>query len=75
MSGEGITESLPGVLLKSPSSEVPKNYFRNVEAEGSNPFTSTRELATERVRRALRRDRSPASRQVESQPVVYNPLS
>jgi hypothetical protein len=49
MSGEGITESLPGVLLKSPSSEVPKNYFRNVEAEGSNPFTSTRELATSRL--------------------------
>ena len=42
MGAEGTTNLLPGALLKRPLSEGPKNYFRNVEAEGSSPFTSTK---------------------------------
>src|ERR1700729_3578234 len=41
MGVEGMTDLLPGALRKSPSSEGPQNYFRNVEAVGSNPITST----------------------------------
>ena len=38
---EGRTMLRPGGSLKNTSSEGSKNYIRNVEAEGSNPFTST----------------------------------
>ena len=32
----------PATLSESPCSEGSKNYIRNVEAEGSSPFTSTK---------------------------------
>src|SRR6202034_3037795 len=50
MGVEGMTDLLPGALRKRPSSEGPQNYFRNVEAEGSNPFTSTPYLGGPRRR-------------------------
>jgi hypothetical protein len=37
-----MMEALPGGLFKSPLSDATKNYFRNVEAVGSNPITSTK---------------------------------
>jgi hypothetical protein len=40
---EGIAAGLPGRSSESTWSEGSKNYIRNVEAEGSNPFTSTKE--------------------------------
>jgi hypothetical protein len=42
MEPEGDTSFLPASSLERPRSAVPKKYIRNVEAEGSNPFTSTR---------------------------------
>jgi len=41
MGCEGAIVLLPGPVLKTSRSEGPKKYIRNVEAEGSNPFTST----------------------------------
>ena len=38
---EGSKALLPATLSEMPWSEWSKKYFRNVEAEGSNPFTST----------------------------------
>jgi hypothetical protein len=38
---EGIIRSLPGSSSQSRCSKHCKTHFRNVEAEGSNPFTST----------------------------------
>jgi hypothetical protein len=38
---EGTAVVLPGRSSKRTWSEGLKNYIRNVEAEGSNPFTST----------------------------------
>jgi hypothetical protein len=39
---ERATALLPATLSETPWSEGSKKYIRNVEAEGSNPFTSTR---------------------------------
>ena len=44
MEGEGAPALLPATLSETPRSEGPKKYIRNVEAEGSNPFTSTTHL-------------------------------
>jgi len=41
MESEGTTAFLPAYSLERRRSAVPKKYVRNVEAEGSNPFTST----------------------------------
>ena len=41
MEPEGDTSLLPATSLERPRSAVPKKCIRNVEAEGSNPFTST----------------------------------
>ena len=49
MGVEGTTNLLPGALLKRPLSGGPKDYFRNVEAEGSSPFTSTKESPGQRT--------------------------
>ena len=38
---EGAARSLPGSSPQSTWSKHRKTHFRNVEAEGSNPFTST----------------------------------
>jgi hypothetical protein len=39
---EGIATVRPGRSLNRTCSDGSKNYIRNVEAEGSNPFTSTK---------------------------------
>jgi hypothetical protein len=41
MGTEGNKSLLPATSSENTRSEVPKTYIRNVEAEGSNPFTST----------------------------------
>jgi hypothetical protein len=41
MERKGAIALLPAPLSETPRSEGPKKYIRNVEAEGSNPFTST----------------------------------
>ena len=40
-SGEGTEKLLPGSSCQRPWSGWRDPYIRNVEAEGSNPFTST----------------------------------
>jgi hypothetical protein len=45
---EGTIRSLPGSSSLSRWSNHCKTHIRNVEAEGSNPFTSTRELVASR---------------------------
>jgi len=42
MGAEGVITRLPGRSSDRRWSEVPKNDIRNVEAEGSNPFISTK---------------------------------
>jgi hypothetical protein len=39
---KGRTTAQPGRSSKRTSSELVNNYFRNVEAVGSNPITSTK---------------------------------
>jgi hypothetical protein len=53
---EGIAVVRPGSPSDSTWSEGSKNYIRNVEEEGSNPFTSTKVPVRHRksARRALR---------------------
>jgi hypothetical protein len=46
MEREGATALLPAPLSETPRSEGPKKYIRNAEAEGSNPFTSTKGQVT-----------------------------
>jgi hypothetical protein len=43
---EGGTVLLSATSSEKPWSEEPKAYIRNVEAEGSNPFTSTKGQVT-----------------------------
>ncbi len=39
---EGIATPLPGTSSEGPWSRLHEPHFRNVEAEGSSPFTSTK---------------------------------
>ena len=43
MESEGDTSLLPASPFETRRSAVPKKYIRNVEAEGSSPFTSIKE--------------------------------
>ena len=50
MRGAEVTKAArPGRTSNSTWSEGSKNYIRNVEAEGSNPFTSTDESPGQRA--------------------------
>jgi hypothetical protein len=44
MEREGTKAFRPAPLSETPRSEGPKKYIRNVEAEASSPFTSTKGL-------------------------------
>jgi hypothetical protein len=43
---EGIATYLPAPSFERSWSERPRRYFRNAEAEGSSPFTSTKGQVT-----------------------------
>ena len=47
---EGAARSLPGSSPQSTWSKHRKTHFRNVEAEGSNPFTSTKKVQVNGLR-------------------------
>jgi hypothetical protein len=49
MESEGDTSLLPACSFERRRSAVPTTYIRNVEAVGSNPFTSTGQSPVQRV--------------------------
>lgn len=56
---EGIETPPPGKSSERPWSKDRESYIRNVEAEGSNPFTST-PLALDPIRWTILWTRCPA---------------
>jgi hypothetical protein len=57
---EGAVVPLPATLSETPWSEGSKNYIRNVEAEASSPFTSTKESPGQRTEGGIpRKDTRP----------------
>ena len=61
MRGAEVTKAArPGRTSNSTWSEGSKNYIRNVEAEGSNPFTSTEKVQVNGLKVGLPQEHHPA---------------